>query len=476
MKERFQLNIIAGALATLLLSACGDSESNITEKDPIKVEDDHGDHDDEFLIESLGRLAVLSGESNSAAVLDLDDGDLLETFSLTHSNNSLTYSAGYRFAVVSSRANDYVGFIDSGLWRENHGAHLHDFQQAPVMSDYTLAGNSPTHIVKHDGQMVVFNDGNADAGTSASVQVISDVNISNETTELPTLEFSTNMHGVAKVHGDYLFATLRRDDAETTSANSVLPDQVAVYHLHDNEYEQEAVLTENCPDLHGAAQNSEFVLFGCSDGILAVHQHDDEFEAEKVANIDDLGELRIGTIYGHEENDTFIGIAKEHDGSEVTLVSINPEHGEMEALEWQPASDASPVSYAFSYEGEYFLVLDSKGMLNILEPHTHEHDGEVETHWELANSVNVSTEDLSTMPEGLSLSMTVAQNGPYAYVADPIAKHILQVHLEDADVEGDIELSFAPKSLVWLGIAEEAHEHDHDEDEDEDDDHSGHNH
>ncbi len=111
--------------------------------------------------------------------------------------------------------------------------------------------------------------------------MLTDTDISGQTSELPHIDYSINMHGVAEPKGDYLLSTVRRDDAESTSAAKILPDQVGVYHLHDNEYEQEQLLDITCPDLHGAAQNEDYVVFGCSDSILVVHQHDDDYEAEK---------------------------------------------------------------------------------------------------------------------------------------------------------------------------------------------------
>jgi hypothetical protein len=457
MLKSFPINLLAVAISTLLLTACGEAETTIIEKDPIEVPDeDHDDHDhgdDGYTIESMGRLAVLSAESADVTVFDLDDNDLLDSFSLVHESNTLSASAGYRFAVIASRGQDYVGFIDGGLWREDHGEHLHDYKQAPVISDYELAGSRPTHILKHDGQMAVFYDGDAESGLPASVQVLTDTDISNQTSVLPTLDYAINMHGVAKPRGEYLLSTVRRDDAQSTSATKVLPDQVGVYHLHDDEYELEQVLEINCPDLHGPAQNHEYVVFGCSDGVLVAHQHDDEYEAEKIANIDDLDGLRIGTLYGHEGSESFIGIASGHDGGTAILLSVNPLENSMEALEWQP--DASPVAYAFSYDGEHFLVLDSDGYLNILS--AHEHDGHM--HWELEGQLDITEEDVSTMPQGMSFSMTVAQNGHYVYVADPIAQHVLQIHLDDMEIEGDIELDFAPAAITWLGVAEEEHEH-----------------
>tara|TARA_R110002124_G_scaffold22885_2_gene85439 strand:+ start:490 stop:1875 length:1386 start_codon:yes stop_codon:yes gene_type:complete len=461
MTNTHKFNLLAIAIGAILLTGCGDAETTLIEKDPIEVpeddhDDDHDHDDDEYTIDSMGRLAVLSAESNVATIFDLDDGDQLDSFTLIHTSNTLTSSADYRFAVIASRAQDYVGFIDGGMWREDHTAHLHDYEQSPVMSDFEVTGSRPTHILSHDGQLAVFFDGDADAGTPASVKVATDTQISSEADPLPTLDYTIIMHGVAEPRGEYLLSTIRRDDAENTSVAKILPDQVGVYHLHDDVYEQEQVLDVLCPDLHGAAQNEDYVVFGCTDGVLSAHEHDGEYEAEKIANIALLDGLRIGTLYGHEESDSLIGIASGHDAGEVILIDVNPEQSTMEELSWQPEADATPVSYAFSHEGDAFLILDSQGVLNVLEAHE-EHGG---LHWELRDSIDISEQDVSAMPEGMSFSMTVAQNGDFVYVADPIAQHVLQIDLESLTITGDIELDFAPDNISWLGIAESDHDHD----------------
>lgn len=459
MTKSFQLNLLAAAIGSLLLTGCGDAETTIIEKEPIiEIPDDHdhdGHDDDGYTIDSLGRLAVLSADTAQTFIFDLDESDLLDTYTLTYNASSLTASPDYRYALINSRSNDNVSFIDGGLWREDHTEHLHDYKQGPAMSSYALNGSSPTHIVSHDGQVAVFYDGNAEAGTNASVQVLTDSDITNETSELPGIQYDINMHGVAEPRGEHLLSTLRRDDAESTSNAKILPDQVGVYHFHDGEYELEQTLDLSCPDLHGASQNHEFVVFGCTDGVLVAHQHDDEYEAEKIANIDEFGGMRVGSIYGHEASETFIGVASNH-GANAILVTLNPEESEMEVINWQPMEGAAPTSYKFSFAGEQFLILDNLGYLTVLEQH--EHDGHME--WEFSGRIDISEEDISTMPEGMSFTMTVAQNDHYAYVADPIAQHVLQIHLEDKEIEGDIELNFAPANLTWLGIAEEA-ESDH---------------
>ena len=452
MKTNY-LTLLAASISAILLTGCGDAETTIVELPPI--EEEHDDHDDEHdhdetTIDSAGRLAVTDADSNALAIFDLDDNSLLDTFSVTHEGSSLTHSAGYRFAVVTSRSNDLVQFVDGGLWREDHVDHLHDYEEAPSFSDFTLTGSRPTHVDGHDGQLAVFFDGNADTSLPASVQVVTDTNIAAETSEINTLTYTVNMHGVAKPIDDMLITTVRRDDSETTSANPILPDSVGVFHLHDGEYEQEQLFAGECPDLHGAALNDEHIVFGCSDGVLVLHSHDEEYESMKVDNIDELNGMRIGTVYAHHDVETFIGIASQHGGGTAVVAAIDPEHGEMEVVDWEPETDAHPVAYGFSYDGEHFLILDDLGFLSVLSAHAH--DDHVE--WELEDRLDISDQDLSSMPEGASFKMSISQHAAVVYVSDPIAQHILVIDLETGETTGDIELDFVPASISWLGIAE----------------------
>lgn len=456
MKNPLQLSFLAVAISSILLTGCGDADTTIVELDSIEVsEDDHSDdHGDDIVIESAGRLAISEASSNAIHIYDLDDNTELSSITTTYDDMTLAPSAGYRYVTAKSRTEDLMQFIDGGLWREDHGEHLHDYEQSPALTTFELTGSRPTHVISHDGQLAVFNDGDADSSTPASVHVVTDTIVATEADPYE-VNFTTNMHGVAEPRGEHLLASIRRDDLESTSATKILPDQVGVYHLHDGEYELEQTLSIDCPDLHGAAQNHESVVFGCSDGVLVATQDDDDYIASKIDNIDSLAGVRIGTLYGHENSESYIGIASSHGGGTATLLAVDPESGTMEELEWQPT--ANPISYAFSHDGELFLVLDDAGFLNILS--AHEHDGAME--WELEGQVDITEEDVSTMPEGLSFSMSVAQNEHFVYVADPIAQHVLQIHLEDMEVEGDIELSFAPASITWLGIAESEDDHDH---------------
>lgn len=469
MNKQNTLSLLTIAVMAGLLTGCGDAETTIIELPPIVSEpDDHGhDHGsdggtgaggNDIVIDSLGRVAVLSEQAMSLSVVDLDDGTTLDSFPVTNAGSYLHASPSYRYAVVASRDAGTIEFIDGGMWQEDHTDHLHDYEQAPQASDYSLTGTKPTHMSSFDGQMTVFYDGDSDAGTPASVHVLTDADITGESDSLPTIEYAMNMHGVAKSSGEVVLATIRRDDSQSTSSNFTLPDQVGVYHWHDGEYELEQTLEQACPDLHGAAQNHDFFAFGCGDGVLVAHQHDDEFESVKIANIAELDGLRVGTLYGHMESELFFGIASSRATGERVFVSINPEANTMEAVEWE--SDATPVGYTFNYEGDKFVILDSEGHISKFE--LHEHDGELE--FEFEGELHIAEGDVSTMPDGHQFTMAASKRDDHLYVADPIAQHILQIDLDEMSVEGDMELNVVPAKVIWLGIgaAHEEHDHSHD--------------
>lgn len=452
----FKANYLAGlllALSGFSLAGCDSAKTMIIEKDSIVEDDDHkhehGDH------EGQGRLVVINASSPEALVYDLEENALLDTFALTSAPSSLYASGGYRYGLLVDRAGNAINFIDGGLWQEAHLDHFDVYEEAPVLLDYRVTGTNPTHFVPHEGQLAIFFDGNATTATPASVAVLNDTDINSENASPASIEFDVNMHGVAEPRGEHLFASWRRADADTTSANPILPDQVAVYHLHAGQYEHEQILDVNCPDLHGAAQNETYIIFGCSDGVLLVHEHDGEFEAQKILNSADVATgLRIGSIYGHENSDQFIGLASAHGGASVQWFVIDPAEGEMELIDWQPVENARVVGRGFTFEAEQFLILDNQGYLTVLEPHEHDDD----THWEFGERLDITDENIAELPEGTNFNLTVSQGGHTAYVSDPIAQRILTIDLDVMEIVGDIELDFVPSSIAWLGIAA-AHDH-----------------
>lgn len=182
-------NLLATSLVSAVLAGCGgDAKTIIIEREPIVETPNNpgsgsgGNNGNDFIIDSMGRLAVTSLASNRISLLDIDDGTLLDHFDMQHDGMRVAASADNRYAVLAARSFDTVEFLDGGLWREDHAEHLHDYEQAPSMSDFVLTGSRPTHISTYDGKLAVFYDGDSDAGVPASVQVVSDHDIESETT------------------------------------------------------------------------------------------------------------------------------------------------------------------------------------------------------------------------------------------------------------------------------------------------------
>lgn len=452
MTPRYKLSLLSVVCSAMLLTGCGDATTNIVEKEHTEpTTPDHG-HDSDHTIDSLGRLAISSVDNGQVALIDLDDNHLLDQFTTNHVASSITASAGFRYVVVTNREHGHVGFIDGGLWREDHVAHLHDYQQDPALLNYQLTTSQPTHVVKHEHTMAIFNDGDESAGISASVNVLTDNDITMEIADSVAVEFDMNMHGVAQPRGDYLLATVRRDDEQSTSSAKILPDQVAVYHRHDDHFEQESILDVQCPNLHGAAQSLQFVAFGCTDGVLLAKQHDEDFDASKIINLGILNTARIGSLYGHHAHDSLFGVASEH-GQPGKLIALDPNNLTMEEIDWQPVENAAATSYAFSTGGEVFVILDNQGFVTSLT--AHDHDGTMT--WEFNGRVDITEQDVSLMPQDQSFKMTMSQNADVAYISNPIANQILAIDLEAMTVATVTDLDFMPHNLVWLGI-EEAHD------------------
>lgn len=450
-----KLSLVALLIGASLLSACGDSTTNIVEKDPIADDGDDHDHDHGD-ISAAGRLVISAKDSNLISVYELEDGSLLDTFAVADTPSALAASAGKRYALVVQRTTDRVEFVDGGLFQEDHVDHLHDYQQAPALSSFVLSDSRPTHITATDSQLAVFFDGDADSSTPAAVAVITEADITTDSNGYPVLNYSVNMHGAAQARGDYLISTIRDADSATT-----LPDKVAVYEQHGDHYHEELVFDQLCPGLHGSAQNEHVIAFGCTDGVLVINQQDESFTASKIANTDDFsGSMRIGTLVGAEHAEHLVGFAG------ASMFAIHAEDGEMALVDWQGTEGASLVGYGFADGGEKFVLLDNQGYLTILNYHGHEHEGTdttaaEEPAFEFAAKVQLTTADVSTMPEGSRFELAISNSDDKVYVTNPIEQTLLTVDIADAEVITSQQLNFMPHKLVWLGIAQPAEAHDH---------------
>lgn len=448
-----KLSLAAVLIGASLLSACGDSTTNIVEKDPIPVEDDHDhDHGD---VSAAGRLVISAKDSNLLSVYELSDGSLLDSFAVADIPSALAASPAHRYALAIQRTTDRVEFIDGGLYQEDHVDHLHDYQQDPELVSFVLSNSRPTHITASDSQLAVFFDGDAASSAPAAVAVITDADITTDSNGYPVLNYSVHMHGAAQARGDYLLSTVRDANSATT-----LPDKVAVYEQHGDHYHEELVFDELCPGLHGSAQNEHFISFGCTDGVLLIEQEGTTFTASKLANTADItGTMRIGTLVGDMHAEHFVGFAG------TSVFAIHAHDAEMDLIDWQATQGATLTGYGFADKGSKFVLLDSLGYLTILNylghEHGHGHEGTDEAAFEFAAKVQLTTADVGTMPQGSRFELAISASDDKVYVINPIDQTLLTVDTADAEVVATKQLNFMPHKLVWLGIAEPAEAHDH---------------
>ncbi|MBN7820148.1 YncE family protein [Bowmanella yangjiangensis] len=437
MNLQTRLKHLSLFVAAAMLAACGDATTEIVEKEPVVVPGDGHDHGD---VSGAGRLLVTSKGSNQVNLYELEDNKLLATLGLTHEPAYLYASPTKRYAMLVERSDDLVEFIDGGIWQEDHGDHLHPYEQAPALVDFTLPGSRPTHVTMGEEQIAVFFDGDGQNGISASVAMFNEAHISADNSDYPVHTFDTHMHGAAQARGENVFATLR--DANTTST---LPDRIARFHAHGDHFHQEQVFDTLCPALHGSAQNHDAVAFACADGVVVISEENAEYSASKILNTEAFSEgMRIGTLRAHLEGEQFFGIAG------TTVFVINPDAGEMELLDWQPHAEAKLLSLEVSLDGENLIILDSQGYLTLLSAHQHGDD----LHWELAHKLDISEADVALMPEGSRFEMTLSNE--YVYIADPIKKHVVIVDRHEGKISGELALGFTPNKLTWLGIVGEA--------------------
>lgn len=437
MLQKFSQSSVSLIIIAALLGGCGGSDTEIIERDPVPIEDDH-DHDDEL---HQGRLLISLKDEAKVQIFDISEKAMLEEFTLTEAASALYASPSYRYGFVVQRTADRVNVIDGGAYQEDHGDHLHDYVEAPQWMSFFSDESRPTHFTGTDSQTAIFFDGNSATSTPAAALVIDENNIANNT-QGTWLEYTTHMHGAAQARGDFLLSTIRDPEASST-----LPDRVGVYLAQDGYFAEQEVLSETCPGLHGSAQLENSIAFGCTDGVLWVNQDGETFTASKIANPESFtGSTRIGTLLGHHSLNEFVGIASGQ------FFRVTAEG--MTSIDWLDTSDETPPSalaYGYAEGGELFVILDNQGGLTALST----------SDWSVVHRIQAISSNLAALPEGSRFELALTPSH-MVYVSDPIANQIKQIDLDHGEVSDSLQLTITPHKITWLGIAEPtAGDHDH---------------
>ena len=420
LHHSFQQTAVTAALL-LALTAC-DSSTHSNEGKPQPVHEHPK-------VESAGRLVLSSFGSNQVYVYDIKSRKQLSTFDTQFPIHSIYASPEHRYAMLFQRVDNQVRVIDGGLWQEDHGDHLHDYQQNPLLSGFVIKGPAPTHYEVHAGQAAIFFDGAASPMQPASVSLITDTSIGLSKVRA-SLTLPINMHGTAEPRGKHLLTTYR-----PATANDTLPTQVEWYQLNSDSYSLKERFSAQCPGLHGSYSIKDYSLFGCSDGVLVVQQKADELSAVKLPN--PAGMVgRIGTITGHKSLTQTIGFA----GQDMYL--IDPIALTMTKLDWRKGSTATRTAFAMSSDGDYFVQLDNSGKLVVQD---------VSAGYAVKGTMQLLSHFETTNPPVIAVN---GQNDDI-FVTDPTKKQLHQVDLKTM-TNNILPLEFTPAKITWIGIAQPA--------------------
>ncbi len=438
------------ALPLSLMIAMAMTGCNETGTSPLGGGEDDHDHEHGSSAHP-GRLVIASrdGAGDQLYVFDLEEGALLPgSLALDNAPSGLYTSPGKRFVLAPQRAANQVQIVDGGLYY--HDDHVDEV--SPRFTG-TLSGPAPTHYRVHGEQAALFYDGDAGSAIMAEVELLTDESLENAGS-VASQTLASAHHGVAEPRGDVLLATFR-------TAASGLPEKVDIYHQHNDHYHQEGTVSLDCPDLHGAGSNEDYSVFGCSDGILIVHQDGETFTAQHVDNatIGLSGSERIGSFDSHHEMAHFVGYAGDR------IFIVHPDDGDVEELDWTEGAAVSLDTHSLDPHGEHLVLLDDAGDLRIFDT------ADWSEHAHLEDAIDPASAAPPATGHGSRVSMTVAGEPAHVFMSDAGNQSIVVVHLEEGSVEGALPLSFPPAALAWVGLDGEHEEHDHEDEEDHDHEH-----
>ena len=403
---------------------------------------------DEPLGQPLGRLLVADGETGLLQLIELDNGEVIETFMVEGAARVYTTESGRIAAAIQTGANR-VNFIDSGLYLEEHGDHFDKEKGVPSLLPFNLTGelvNSqrPIHFVSHEGRVNIHFDGNFGEGVDSKNVTVreGDLFLSNPDTLILT---SAQQHGAgAPVHGGKTIFSLPDPDREFGSLPSgfaVVDEQGNILQTFNDKEDFQA----SCLGMHGETIVGEHFIAGCNekredgtgDGGVFVMTHDPVtglFSAHKIAYPDGL---RTSIISSHHAQPFAIGnYGSNPDPGYRALVRIYPASTEIDPSDIQQL----PAAYrGFGFEkehGDKLAVLTVDGLLQVFNP----------SDWTLLGSTQVVA-DFSDA-EGLRAALTVGSG--FAYVSDPNAGEILEVDLDTVSVSRTFSVEGQPVNMTAL--------------------------
>ena len=413
--------ILGILMASMLLTACGgtgSSNSNGTSNngtDSNNTNQNNTAQPDKKLTVD-GRLLIINNDQTKPelSVYDLGKKQIVQSTFLNAQPTALYSSPSFGYGILFDRVKGTVNFYDGGL-SQKAGAIA---EEKPQLLTYQILGAAPTHYRHFDTQAAIFFDG-SDTETS-KFAVFSDADIAKQ------IAFSEKLpakhHGVAEPLGDYVLSSVLPVGATKLSL-------VKSYEVHHDHYHEHQSLVNECPGLHGASSIQKFSAFGCEDGVLLVERQGAKFVDTKLPL-----SVRIGTVVGHHLAQDLVALSS----ATSDLFVIDAQKKTTRQIAWAAQAETKRLKQAYSATGQYFVVLDSTGALNIFDAKT----------WALKSRSVVLNVDAAQLA---LTQLAVHGQRDEVYLSDTQNKTIIHIDLKTGDVKQRIQLQSVPSKLTWVG-------------------------
>lgn len=366
--------------------------------------EDHDDDDHHHGGVEGARLLLSEAGAAQLYVLDLDSGVVIAHFT-TPGPASIYQLPDPRYAVAVHRADHRVSIVHSGLSAIDHGDHADLLQGNPYVLSTLNLGRQPTHVYARGSDLAFFND---EDGTVAWLDARL-LGISLDYVEIAAREPG---HGAMAVLSGHMVVGLPSGDVDVYTRDG-----------------RSAAQFSGCPGLHGQAALGDTVTFGCSDGVLVIRSVGAGlFSGHKIANPPRSPEgARVSTLTSDDDSAVLVG----NFGQGIAVV---------DPVALTIATHALPTNQIAGrlYEhGELYLHLGLDGNLRSIDPAT----GEVLAILRVADEV-----------VGTAVRPTLAVLGDHAYVTDPGALVVREIHLEHFEEERHWHVSFVPSGVAVMAI------------------------
>ncbi|MGB3687233.1 MAG: hypothetical protein WA991_15580 [Ornithinimicrobium sp.] len=419
IRSRSFAPLAGAALMMVSLVACGEddsspgsaSEQSSDEAEPSPDPSSSTAGQDEAVDaeeseEAVPRLVV--AHEGGVDVLDVGSADPAPVGSIDLGTQPrLVVAPDDRHVFLVQSDDNRTQVLDAGSYSQPHGDHFHHYLREPALRPDVVEGDTPIHVVSHEGRTAIFNDGDG------SVDLFKVADVTAGGLNVDTVSATSAHHGVAVPLTDGVLVS-------QSSTEEALPESMV---LLDNDGQADREYMDSCPGLHGEAATGSVVAFGCSDGVLLLDGDTDT----KVTYPDGEGEARVGSLYAAPHSNVLVG-----NYDDTHLASIDVDNPEIDTF------DVSQPYGAITRgaDGEV-LVLGTDGVLRGFNPADGEPLGKVRAI------------DAFELPEGHGSptpSLTVI--GEDAYLTDPVSGSLVIIDTEGWAIEGEMDLGFSPAQVV----------------------------